>query len=61
MRTEIDEQEFLEFARSYLSEAFPNQPLYGNSGRVETQDLARSPALIRTITHQYVILRSTTS
>jgi hypothetical protein len=29
MRREIDEQEFLEFARSYLSEAFPNPQRIG--------------------------------
>jgi hypothetical protein len=29
MRRQIDEQEFLEFARSYLSEAFPNPQRIG--------------------------------
>ena len=43
MRREISEQEFLDFAKSYLSEAFPNPQRIGCPADSELKGLAEHP------------------
>ncbi len=49
MRREIDEQEFLEFARSYLSEAFPNPQRVGCPSDWELIRMSKKNFMLRSV------------